>query len=266
MIATSIVIGPGTNDPYPGTGWGLAPPRFQSSRSSFSIPDMNNDGGADTAIWVGNSTAPDQKPDDKRGAEANTIGQGASSKALDQFLKKVEQRAYRSARYALWDDELALDVAQDAMLKLVEKYSTRPATQWPALFYTILNNRIRDVQRRRMVRDKAGKIVSLFRTRPGEAGEVDRLETELGDYDVARGAAPEHALRDKQIRAALDKAIATLSWRQRQVYLLRDLQGLNVKDTAQVLGCSEGSVKQHHFRAMQALRSFSAYNWGHSFR
>lgn len=221
---------------------------------------MGNDIGADVGVWA-DTAATDQRPDNERGADANTVDQGTSPQALNQFLKGVEQRAYRSARYALWDSELALDIAQDAMLKLVEKYSSRPAAEWPALFYTILNNRIRDAQRRRMVRDKAGKIVSLFRTRPGELGEIDRLETELGDYDVSRGAAPEQALRDKQIRTALDKAIATLSWRQRQVYLLRDIQGLNVKDTAQVLGCSEGSVKQHHFRAMQALRKHLAEDW-----
>lgn len=259
-MATSIVTGPGINAPYLGAGWGLAPPRFQSFHCGLSILDMESDIGADVGTWA-NTAAMDQKPGDGRSADANTIEQGASPKALNQFLKDVEQRAYRSARYALWDSELALDVAQDAMLKLVEKYSSRPATEWPALFYTILNNRIRDAQRRRMVRDKAGKIVSLFRARPGEAGEMDRLEAELGDYDVSRGAAPEQALRDKQIRAALDKAIATLSWRQRQVYLLRDLQGLNVKDTAKVLGCSEGSVKQHHFRAMQALRKHLAEDW-----
>jgi len=220
----------------------------------------NGNGVAEVLPWTGDNLT-----------DSATIAQRADTIAaaddpieevtLDRFLADNEQKAFRSARYALWDDELALDVVQDAMMKLVEKYAGRPASEWPALFYTIVNNRIRDAQRRRMVRDKAGKVVSLFRVRQEDGSEADLLETELAGQDPTGDAEPERALRDKQLRSAIDQAVAGLSWRQRQVFLLREEQGLDVRQTAAVLGCSEGSVKQHHFRAMQALRRQLAEDW-----
>jgi len=217
-------------------------------------------GGIGIMAWadtpVTKRTQPAQRIDTIVAADNST-----EEVTLDRFLADNEQKAFRSARYALWDDELALDVVQDAMMKLVEKYAGRPASEWPALFYTIVNNRIRDAQRRRMVRDKAGKVVSLFRVRQEDGSEADLLETELAGQDPTGDAEPERALRDKQLRSAIDQAVAGLSWRQRQVFLLREEQGLDVRQTAAVLGCSEGSVKQHHFRAMQALRRQLAEDW-----
>lgn len=181
---------------------------------------------------------------------------------MGKFLASVEHKAYRIARYAIWDHEAALDIVQDSMLKLVEKYSHRPAQEWPPLFYTILNNRIQDV-RRRAVREGAGKIVSLFKLTATDEGatEMDLLETAHAASISEGKTEPEIQLRNRQLGAAIDRAITGLSWRQRQVFLLREWQGLNVKDTALVLGCSEGSVKQHHFRAMQGMRKQLAEVW-----
>jgi RNA polymerase sigma-70 factor (ECF subfamily) len=184
---------------------------------------------------------------------------------LDAFLAGVEQKAFRMARYAIWDDELALDIVQDSMLKLVEKYAGRPAKEWPALFFTILNNRIRDMRRWRMVRSGANKLISLFQPRSGSGGEqeYDLLESgQAEDWDNDRQG-PERQLSSARLRESIDQAVGELSERQRQVFLLREWQGLDVQETAQVLGCSEGSVKQHHFRAMRALRSKLAEVWQH---
>lgn len=179
---------------------------------------------------------------------------------MDRFLEGVEHKGYRMALYALRDRDTALDVVQDAMLKLYEKYSERPAKEWPALFFTILNNRITDVRRWRMLRQSAGKLVSFFRSRPDEE-EDDLLEAGLGvDQDERE---PEQSAYGKQLGRYINRAVSNLSERQRQVFLLRETQGFSVRDTANILGCSEGSVKQHHFRAMQALRVELAEVWDH---
>lgn len=187
----------------------------------------------------------------------------SDTRALDRFLAGVEKKAFVVARGALWDEQQALDVVQDAMLKLVEHYRHRPEGEWPALFFTILRNRIRDAQRRRMTRDRAGRMVSLFLPdRDGGEGQ-DRLETELAGQQAASGGDPARRLADKEARAALERALGELSWRQRQVFMLREELGLDIRETAQALGCSAGSVKQHHFRAMQALRRRLAEDWRH---
>ncbi|MBI5613269.1 MAG: RNA polymerase sigma factor [Gammaproteobacteria bacterium] len=183
---------------------------------------------------------------------------------LEEFLAGAEQQAYRMARYALRDHELALDVVQDSMLKLVEHYAAKPANEWPALFFTIVNNRITDVRRGR---GGLNKLVSLFAPRhDGEDGEVDLsdLLVELDNpEDRARANQPEHAAATRELRQAIERAVAKLPLRQRHVYLLRECQGFDIKDTAAILGCSEGAVKQHHFRAMQALRGLLTEVWSH---
>ncbi len=183
---------------------------------------------------------------------------------LEEFLAGAEQQAYRMARYALRDHELALDVVQDSMLKLVEHYAAKPAKEWPALFFTIVNNRITDARRGR---GGLNKLVSLFAPRhDGEDGEVDLSDflVELDNpEDRARANQPEHAAATRELRQAIERAVAKLPLRQRHVYLLRECQGFDIKDTAAILGCSEGAVKQHHFRAMQALRGLLTEVWSH---
>ena len=180
---------------------------------------------------------------------------------MDEFLARVEYKAFRIASYALRDEQTALDVVQDAMLKLSEKYSDRTESEWPRLFFTILNNRVTDVRRWRKLREIGGKSISLFRSR--EDVDEDLLESGLGAENNPPQQQPETALLAKQFRKEIDKALQYLSERQRQVFILREWQGLNVRDTATVLGCSEGSVKQHHFRALKSLREKLAGVWNH---
>ena len=166
---------------------------------------------------------------------------------LDAFLASVELQAYHIARYALWDREAALDVVQDSMLRLVERYARKPACEWPALFFTIVRNRINDVRRTRQLHAGVAKVVGFFRN--------DDDAEEIPEPTVADpGNTPEQALLERSTRAQIDAAMRALPERQRQVLILREWQELSVKETAQALGCSEGTVKQHHFRALAALR------------
>lgn len=196
------------------------------------------------------------------GSQAGTAPCLESRDPMNDFLAQVEHQAYRMAQYALWDHELALDVVQDSMLKLVQRYREKPPAEWPALFFTILNNRINDARRQRLVHKGINKIVSLFdRQKPeGNHDLPDPLETDIAG---SRANQPEEELSARRTRQHIDKAVRQLPARQRQVFLLRESQGLGVQETAQVLGCSEGSVKQHHFRAMQALRVLLAEVWDH---
>lgn len=186
---------------------------------------------------------------------------GGQPSNMDEFLASAERRAYRIACYALKDQEAALDVVQDAMLKLVEKYSNKPVTEWPALFFTILNNRITDLRRWRQLRESGGKLISLFRERGDGRGEDDLLDAGLGADAQPANQQPYAAALGIQFRFHIDAALARLSDRQRNVFLLREWQGFSVRDTAKILGCSEGSVKQHHFRALRALREQLAEVW-----
>lgn len=171
--------------------------------------------------------------------------------ALDAFLASVELQAYHIARYALWDREAALDVVQDSMLRLVERYADRPAAEWPALFFTIVRNRINDARRARRLHAGIARVVGFFRT-DDDADEAPEANV------VDPGNTPEQALIEGSARAQIDSAMRALPERQRQVLILREWQELSVKETAQALGCSEGAVKQHHFRALAALRKILA--------
>ncbi|MCC6172241.1 MAG: RNA polymerase sigma factor [Gammaproteobacteria bacterium] len=173
-----------------------------------------------------------------------------TSRALDAFLTSIERKAFKIARLALRHDDDALDAVQDAMLALVTTYARRPSEEWKPLFYRILENKIRDLQRRRTVR---GRIMAWLPV-AASADDDDELWDPLAQ---AASAEPPPTLRLEldQAIGALEQAIAALPSRQRQAFLLRNFEGLDVAATATAMGCSEGSVKTHYFRALQALRA-----------
>jgi RNA polymerase sigma-70 factor, ECF subfamily len=170
------------------------------------------------------------------------------SRALGQFLAGVEVRAFKIAQAALRHEDDALDAVQDAMLHLARAYSNRPAEEWKPLFYRILENRIRDMQRRRAVRNRVMSWLP-FRTEP-DANEPDPIAEAASDEPL-----PVRRLEIDEAMSALEKALAMLPRRQRQAFLLRTMEGLDVAQTARAMSCSEGSVKTHYFRALQALRA-----------
>ena len=171
-----------------------------------------------------------------------------TSRALDQFLSSVEKRAFKIAQLGLRNDDDALDAVQDAMMKLVQSYSARPVDEWRPLFYRILANGIRDVQRRRTVR---GRIMAWLPTRDMDDDEVFDPIAEAPSQD----AGPAKRLELDEAIGVLETAVAELPPRQQQAFLLRNLEGLDVKETASAMGCSEGSVKTHYFRALESLRA-----------
>lgn len=172
----------------------------------------------------------------------------ARNSALSQFLAGVEVRAFKIAQAALRHEDDALDAVQDAMLQLARAYSARPAEEWRPLFYRILENRIRDMQRRRTVRNRVMSWLP-FRGDPDE-DEPDPIAEAASDDPL-----PVRRLEIDEAMSALEKALGALPRRQRQAFLLRTLEGLDVAQTAQAMGCSEGSVKTHYFRALQTLRA-----------
>src|SRR5215468_2337098 len=172
----------------------------------------------------------------------------SQARALNQFLAGVELKAFKIAQAALRHEDDALDAVQDAMLQLARAYSGRPAEEWKPLFYRILENRIRDMQRRRTVR---GRVLAWLPAR----GEDDEEEPDPISQAPSPEPQPPRRLELEEAVGALEKAVAALPARQRQAFLLRSLEGMDVAQTAAAMGCSEGSVKTHYFRALQALRA-----------
>jgi RNA polymerase sigma-70 factor (ECF subfamily) len=154
--------------------------------------------------------------------------------------------------YAVRDDEAALDIVQDAMLKLTEKYAEKPAAELPMLFQRILQNAIHDHFRRQKVRSTWTVLLSAF----GEKGEKDEdydpLETLPAKSDSNATVDPAVAVEQGQIVGLIEQALARLPARQRQAFLLRYWEELDVAETAAAMGCSEGSVKTHCSRAVRA--------------
>src|SRR5690349_21074699 len=171
-----------------------------------------------------------------------------TSRALEQFLASVEKRAFKIAQLGLRNDDDALDAVQDAMMKLVQSYASHSSEEWRPLFYRILANRVHDMQRRRTVR---GRIMAWLPSRDGEDDE---------EYDPiaqapSQDATPARRLELDEAIGVLEAAVAALPARQREAFLLRNYEGLDVAATASAMGCSEGSVKTHYFRALEALRA-----------
>ena len=182
-----------------------------------------------------------------------TEGKALESTAdLERFLADVEQRAFRMARFAVRDTDDALDIVQDAMIRLAKGYANRPMTEWSALFYRILQNRIRDHQRRKTVRNR---VMSWMGHGPSGNSADDLPDPVETAPDPARDADPAHRLMLADAGEALERAIAALPRRQQEAFLLRAWEGMDVAETAKAMGCSQGSVKTHYSRAVHALRA-----------
>ncbi|WP_338849414.1 RNA polymerase sigma factor [Massilia sp. W12] len=176
----------------------------------------------------------------------------ATDKELSDFLESVERRAFKQAVYAVRRDEAAFDIVQDAMIKLAEKYGDKPAQELPLLFQRILQNTILDFFRREKVRNT---WVSLFSSMGGgdEHEEFDVLETiEAEEGSQAAESAADHVER-MQVLAMIEQEVQKLPARQREAFLMRYWQDMDLAETAAAMGCSEGSVKTHCSRATHTL-------------
>jgi RNA polymerase sigma-70 factor (ECF subfamily) len=177
------------------------------------------------------------------------------TRELERFLAEIERRAFRMAQVALRDPDDALDVVQDAMLKLTRSYASRPSAEWRPLFYRILENGIRDLQRRRTVR----KRVMTWLPGPKEDPE-NEAQDPLENVADSGPAIPEK-LMQAQAMEQLEESLRALPARQREAFMLRNFEGMDVAETASAMACSEGSVKTHYSRAVHALREQLGEVW-----
>jgi RNA polymerase sigma-70 factor (ECF subfamily) len=177
----------------------------------------------------------------------------ATEKELSDFLENVERRAFKQAVYAVRKDEAALDIVQDAMIKLAEKYGDKPVAELPLLFQRILQNTIHDYFRREKVRST---WVSLFSGIGNDSDDNDNFDP-LETFEAEEGSQAAESSADKvereQILAVIEDEVQKLPSRQREAFLMRYWQDMDVAETAAAMGCSEGSVKTHCSRATHTL-------------
>lgn len=174
---------------------------------------------------------------------------------FEKFLGEIERRAFRMAQIALRDPDDAMDVVQDTMLKLARSYASRPSAEWRPLFYRILENGIRDLQRRRSVRNR------FMTWLPGAKQDPDDEALDpLANVADSSPAIPD-LLMQGQAMAKLEESLRALPVRQRQAFMLRNFEGLDVAETATAMGCSQGSVKTHYSRAVHTLREHLGEAW-----
>ena len=171
---------------------------------------------------------------------------------LDAFLRSVERRAFKRTAYMVRDQEAALDIVQDSMIRLAQHYAHRPAEEWPMLFQRILSNATMDWFRRQRVRNGVMVNLSDFEGDDPEDG-FDLLEAITGGDGSLGAMSAEGEVERAQIVAVIEEEIQKLPARQREAFLLRYWEDFDTAETASVMGCSEGSVKTHCSRAVHAL-------------
>lgn len=181
----------------------------------------------------------------------------ATRQELSEFLTQVERRAFRQIAYAVRDDQVALDIVQDAMMKLVEKYSARPAAEFPMLFQRILQNTTRDYWRRQKVRNMWTSLLSSFSVTGDDGEDSDPLEV-ISPENQDNTNQPQAALEQRQTMAIIQDALQRLPARQREAFMMRYWEDMDVAETAAAMGCSQGSVKTHCSRAVHTLAKLLA--------
>ena len=174
----------------------------------------------------------------------------ASSQELSNFLRDVERRAFKQTVYAVRDEHVALDIVQDAMLKLAEKYADKPVNEYPMLFQRILQNTMKDFWRRQKVRNMWTTLLSSFGA--GQDGEEDHDPLDTIDVED-ESSNPQVQLERSQTMKIIEKALEKLPARQREAFILRYWEDMDVAETAQMMGCSQGSVKTHCSRALHTM-------------
>jgi RNA polymerase sigma-70 factor, ECF subfamily len=175
----------------------------------------------------------------------------ASREELSEFLAGIQRRAFKQAVYAVRDDASALDIVQDAMMKVSQHYGDRPAAELPLVFTRILQNAIHDFFRRQKVRSTWTTLFSSLT--PADDPDADPLETLDALIDSPGGESAESQYSREQIVTMIEQEVARLPARQREAFLLRYWEDLDVAETAAAMGCSEGSVKTHCSRATHSL-------------
>jgi RNA polymerase sigma-70 factor (ECF subfamily) len=175
----------------------------------------------------------------------------ATREELSEFLAGAERRAFKHALFAVRDQDHALDIVQDSMFKLSESYGGRPAHELPLLFTRIVQNTIHDFFRRQKVRSTWITFFSALT--PAGAEDSDPLETLESQPGSASAESAADQVERSQVVGIIEQEVSRLPARQREAFLLRYWEDLDVAETAATMKCSEGSVKTHCSRATQAL-------------
>ncbi len=167
-----------------------------------------------------------------------------NSQALGNFFSSMEKRAFRRARIATGNSDDALDIVQDAMVSLVNKYAAKDAQEWELLFHKILSSRIMDWHRRNTIRRRFGTWFS-------DSNE----DADITDYEDESSPDPAKSTETGMSIELLESALQELPLRQQQVFLLRAWEGLSEKETAVAMSCSVGTIKSHYARSRTYLKS-----------
>lgn len=177
----------------------------------------------------------------------------ATEQELSQFLKDVEKRAFKRTVFHVRNEDAALDIVQDSMIKLSQHYGDKPPNELPMLFQRILSNSTLDYFRRQKTRNALFTNIGDFEQRDGEDDGYDWLASHASDTEEKTVLSAEHTTERAQLLRNIEKEIEALPARQREAFLLRYWEEMDVAETAAAMGCSEGSVKTHCFRAIQTL-------------
>ncbi|MBB5271069.1 RNA polymerase sigma factor [Quisquiliibacterium transsilvanicum] len=177
----------------------------------------------------------------------------ASRQELSDFLASIERRAFKHAMFAVRDEDASLDLVQDAMLKLAEKYADKPAAELPMLFHRILQNGITDHFRRQKVRNTWTTLFSSLIPKDSDGSDYDPLDMLEAQEGSPRAESAADQVERAQVLGAIEAEIGKLPARQREAFLMRYWEEMDVAETASAMGCSEGSVKTHCSRATHAL-------------
>ncbi|MHB1200656.1 MAG: RNA polymerase sigma factor [Polaromonas sp.] len=176
----------------------------------------------------------------------------ATEQELSDFLKNVEKRAFKRSVYHVRNEEAALDIVQDSMMKLAQHYGDKPTAELPMLFQRILSNTTLDWFRRRKTWNAVFSNMGDFAS-PAEDEDFDILET-LETLTHSEGTeSAQDATERAQILHEIELEIEKLPGRQREAFLMRYWEEMDVAETAAAMGCSEGSVKTHCSRAVHTL-------------
>ena len=194
------------------------------------------------------------RPTDSRDFDLPSNTVLATEQELSDFLKGVEKRAFKRSVYHVRDEEAALDIVQDSMLKLAQHYGDKPAAELPMLFHRILSNCTLDWFRRQKTRNAVFTNMSdIAHGDDSDSEDFDWMQTYATNDEPDTAQSAEAHTQRVQLLQSIENEIQSLPARQREAFLLRYWEDMDVAETAAAMGCSEGSVKTHYFRAIQTL-------------
>ena len=185
-------------------------------------------------------------------AQDSSILKSTAESRLKSFMQEVTGRALVMMESATQNQHgIAMDLVQEAFISLHKSYADRSTEEWYPLFYTILTNKLQDWRRKEARR---AQPFSFFKK-----VSLDDDDLEVNDVVDERALNPSDFLSQAVTADEIQEAIASPPVRQQQAFMLRAWEGFDTATTAQIMNCSEGSVKTHYHRAIQGLRQALAH-------